>query len=148
MFKLWLTTVDTDPKLSNHHLRSHNTTKTSSFGISLNQVGDKLVHLSKQKVALIKCVNGKKIRLKRNSQGDPVLTEKSCNWVNQLTIKADRNCSSQHIHVHEESHQHHRNPVALVVHLQKNELTGCKTAMNQIWSLPTTQGGLFVKKLS
>ena len=41
---------------------------------------------------------------------------------NQVTIKADRNHSSQHIHVHEESHQHQHDPVALVVHLEKNKI--------------------------
>ena len=114
----WLatSTVETKWKVSNHHLHSHNTTKTSSFGISLNKVGDKLVHLPKQKVAFIECVNGKTIPLKRNSHRDLILTEKACNRVNQLTIKVDRNCSSQCIHVNEESHQHQRNPVALVVH--------------------------------
>jgi len=66
----------------NHHYQSHNTTKTSRFSISLNQVGDELVHSSKQKVALTKCVNGETIRLKRNTQGDPILTEKACNHVN------------------------------------------------------------------
>ena len=146
MFKKWLSTVDTNPKLFNHQLYSHNTTKTSSFSISLNQVGDELVHSSKKKVALIKCVNGVTIRLKRNTQGDPILTENACNQVNWLTIKADRNCSSQCIHVHEDSHQHHQNPVALVVYLQKNKLHECESAMNKILSLPTTAGGLFVKK--
>ena len=138
--------MDTHPTLLDHYHQSHNTTKTSRFSISLNQVGDELAHSSKQKVALIKCVNGETIRLKRNTQGDFILTEKACNWVNQLTIKADRNHSSQFIHVHEDSHQHHQNPVALVVYLQKNKLHGCESAMNKILSLPTTAGGLFVKK--
>ena len=138
--------MDTHPKLFNHHLRSHNTTKTSRFSISLHQVRDELVCLSKQKVALIKCVNGVTIRLKRNTQGDPILTEKACNHVNRLTIQADRNHSHQFIHVHEDSHQHHQNPVALVVCLQKNKLHGCESAMNKILLLPTTAGGLFVKK--
>ena len=138
--------MDTHPTWFNNHHQSHNTTKTSRFSISLNQVGDELVHSSKQKVALIKCVNGETIRLKRNTQGDPILTEKACNRVNRLTIKADRNYSSQCIHVHEDSHQHHQNPLALVVYLQKSELHGCESAMNKILSLPTTAGGLFVKK--
>ena len=146
MPQLATSTVETKQKVSNYHPCSHNTTKTSSFGISLNKVGDKLVHLPKQKVAFIECLNGKTIQLKRNSHGDPILTEKACNWVNRLTIKADRNCSSQCIHVHEDSHQHHPNPVSLVVHLQKNKLDGCKSATNKIWSLPTTEGGLFVRK--
>ena len=116
-----MTTVETKQKVSNYHLCSHNTTKTSSFGISLNKVGDKLVHLPKQKVAFIECLNGKTIQIKRNSHGDPMLTKKTCNMVNQLTIKADRNCSSQHIHVCEDSHQHQCDPVALVVCLKKIE---------------------------
>ena len=138
--------MDTHPTLLNHHHQSHNTTKTSRFSISLNQVGDELVHSSKQKVALIKCVNGETIRMKRNTQGDRILTEKACNHVNRLTIQADRNCSCQFIHVHEDSHQHHQNPFALIVYFQKNKLHGCKSAMNKILSLPTTAGGLFVKK--
>ena len=82
----------------------------------------------------------------KKQSGRSHFDRKSTQPGDQLTIKADRNCSFQCIHVHKESHQHQCDPVALVVHLQKNKLDGCDTAMNKIWSLPTTQGGLFVKK--
>ena len=94
----------------------------------------------------MQCVNGETIRLKRNTQGDPILTEKACNHVNRLTIQPDRNHSYEFIHVCEDTHQHHQNPVALVVCLQKNKLHGCESAMNKILSLPTTAADLFVKK--